>query len=124
MGRRADAEEKDFEGNEAVWLDFELALSRCGRIDPGEVRAALLDLGLTVVRIGDAQTGATMLEDVLKKKPLFRITFVADVADPAAPAVAIDFAPSQIEAEARALTLLPLHRGRGATGWRITKTGM
>ncbi|MBY0224662.1 MAG: hypothetical protein K2Q28_02525 [Hyphomicrobium sp.] len=124
MGRRADTEKEDDEDREAVWLDFELALSRCGPVDPVDVRAALLDLGLTVVRIEDAQTGATMLRDVLNRKPLFRITFVADVTDPTAPAIAIDFAQSQIEAEARALTLLPIYRGRGAKGWRITKVSM
>ncbi|MBY0226530.1 MAG: hypothetical protein K2Q28_12055 [Hyphomicrobium sp.] len=111
MGRRADDDD--------VWADFELVLSRCAVSDPSKVRAKLAEYGLTVVRVTAIEHAGTMLRDTLKKKPDFKISFVPDPADPDSPAVAVDFATSQIEAEAKAMSALALYRERGATGWRI-----
>jgi hypothetical protein len=114
MGRRAYDDDDD-----GVWVEFELALSRCVYSDSDTIRAALLDFGLTVVRIETVNSPGKMLRETLKKKPIFKISFVLDPADPNSPAVAVDFALSQSEAEFKALSSLPLHRARGATGWRI-----
>ena len=106
--------------DDGVWVEFELALSRCVYRDPDTIRAALLDFGLTLVRIETVNSPGKMLRETLMEKPMFKISFVLDPADPNSPAVAVDFAPSQSEAEFNARSSLPLHRARGATGWRIT----
>ena len=82
-------------------------------------KSGLAGFRSTVVRIETVNSPGKMLRETLMKKPMFKISFVLDPADPNSPAVAVDFALSQSEAELNARSSLPLHRARGATGWRI-----
>ena len=94
MGRRADFEDCD----DNVWIDFEMALSRCPIRDRDKVRAILAEYGLTVVRLSAIEHAGTMLRDTLKRKPMFKISFVLNPVDPNSQTVAVDFAASQVEA--------------------------
>jgi hypothetical protein len=60
MSRRAYDDDDD-----GVWVEFELALSRCVYRDPDTIRSALLDFGLTIVRIETANTPGKMLRGLL-----------------------------------------------------------